>query len=464
MSACRKRGTTLNLVFLVSILLKGVGAILEILLQILITRELGVSGYGTYSTWINAADLLFWVLFSGLAKCNTFYLSGKDTTISRFKSRYYFRYVLPVLLALAAGLLLLGQGGYCLVLLIAGLELLVLDRSSTLIARGRHAVSLVGEYILGRLVLVAGVLVLGFSQRISVSTLIVLFAAQYGLVLAFYLVRTKRKNEIYRDISGEVSLGKWATYQRSDIVQAMISQMPVVIQYFFSGAFEAGVVSIVLLVKKLINFISGPTAKIFLPEFSRLYRENRPKEIRDCFASIMRIQMLFVGPLAVVLVGYPRVILNILAPELVSYAFYFILCSGIFLVAATLGPCGGVMQMTGNEKQDNRLREAALVAMILVMLLLRQDKLFVLYGLCIQTTLEAVSKYIFVCRWMKKAPVGLKTYLSWWLLPAAVIAGSYLLELQDSFWAMAACAGLVFLAAAAMELRRNKTLPRRRGA
>ena len=49
----------MNLIFLLSVILKGLGAVLEILLQILITDKLTVSGYGTYSAWINSADLIF---------------------------------------------------------------------------------------------------------------------------------------------------------------------------------------------------------------------------------------------------------------------------------------------------------------------------------------------------------------------------------------------------------------------
>ena len=77
----------MNLVFLFSVMLKGLGAVLEILLQMAITGHLGVSGYGTYSAWINLADLLFWVFFSGLVKCNTFYLSGRKNTIRSFKGK-----------------------------------------------------------------------------------------------------------------------------------------------------------------------------------------------------------------------------------------------------------------------------------------------------------------------------------------------------------------------------------------
>ena len=37
----------MNLIFLFSVVLKGLGAVLEILLQILITARLQVEGYGT---------------------------------------------------------------------------------------------------------------------------------------------------------------------------------------------------------------------------------------------------------------------------------------------------------------------------------------------------------------------------------------------------------------------------------
>lgn len=103
----------------------------------------------------------------------------------------------------------------------------------------------------------------------------------------------------------------------------------------------------------------GPTSKIFLPEFSRLYQAGDKKELASSFSMIMRIQMLFVGPLSVVLIGYPQVILNFLAKEMLTQTGLFIGCSFVFLFAATLGPCGGLMQMTDHEKADNVFREAA---------------------------------------------------------------------------------------------------------
>ena len=115
--------------------------------------------------------------------------------------------------------------------------------------------------------------------------------------------------------------------------------------------------------------------------------------------------MMFAGPLAVALTGYPEAVLEILAEELIPYTGMFMGCSLIFIFAATLGSCGGLMQMTGNERMDNRCREAAVLLMILIFALMRKDPLFALYGLGVQTLAESVSKYICVCRWLKKAPV-----------------------------------------------------------
>lgn len=448
----------MNVIFLLSVLLKGVGAVLEILLQILITRQIGVGGYGSYSAWISAADLMCWICFTGLVKCNTFYLSGRDTTIRSFRKRYVLWYVLPVLSVAALAVVLVTRSAApCAVLVITALQLAVLDRSSTLLARGKAKTSVLGEYVLGRFILVSGVLVLSWLELLSLYTLLGLYICQYAAILLLFIIRGAERGKTYTDISGEVSLKKWATFQCSDMMVSLIEWSPVVVQYFFAGAFEAGVVSVVMLVRKLINFISGPTAKIFLPEFSRLYHAGAYERIGRSYASIMRIQMLFVGPLTVVLLGFPRVILKILGPELMGYVGLFMICSVIFLLAATLGPCSAILQMTGNEKMDNRCRAGALVLMLIVMLLARHDPYFVLYGLCVQIAAEAVAKYMYVCRWMRKAPVGLGIYLKWWIVPAAVIGVSYLAGLNGSFLWMVVAAGAVFGVALIQELRTEES-------
>lgn len=453
----------MNLIFLISILLKGVGAVLEILLQIVITRGIGVSGYGTYTTWINAADLIFWCLFSGIVKCNTFYLSGQQTSLRDFRHKYYMRYVIPATACICFAAWAGGRREYLVIAVIAFAELLMLDRSSCLLAEGRYISSLTGEYVFGRMFLLVSVFILQWTGKFSLNVTVLLYLIQYILVVVFFIVVSKKKRQknLNKQIQHEeqkVSVRKLLQYQRADIMQAMIGQMPVILQYVLAGAFEAGVVGIVLLIKKLINFISGPAAKVFLPEFSRLYHKGDREGLRDSFFAIMRIQMMFAGPLAVVLTGYPEVVLRILAEELIPYTGMFMGCSLIFIIAATLGPCGGLMQMTGNERTDNHCREAAVLLMIVIFVLMRKNPFFALYGLGVQTLAESVSKYIFVCRWLQKAPVRFYTYLKWWILPAAAIGVSRLMHWQNSLVMMIAVAGIVFCVQLVRELKNEKGL------
>ncbi len=454
----------MSLIFIYSVFFKGIGAILEIVIQIVLTRYAGIDGYGTYTTWINFADLIFWCLFSGIVKCNTFYLADRQVSLNEFKQKYYVRYVLPVMLCICLCVWEGGKKEYFLIVVITVAELMVLDRSSTFLARGSYIPSLTGEYILGRLFLLCSILILRSMDRFSLNAAVFLYLIQYIFVIFFFFIAEKwkrQKGTVNKEIQGfqqKVPFRKLLHYQRADIMQAMIGQMPVILQYIFAGAFEAGVVGIVLLVKKIINFISGPAAKVFLPEFSRLYRSGNREGLRNSFSSIMRIQMLFAGPVAVILIGYPEIVLHIFAEELIPYTGLFTGCSLIFIVAATLGPCGGLMQMTGNEKMDNRCREAAILLMAGVFILMRHNPLFAVYGLGIQTLAESVSKYIFVCRWMRKPPVKLSSYLKWWVLPATAIGVTRLMQWQDSFRMMVIVAGAVFFIKLTVEIRKEEGL------
>lgn len=433
----------MNLMFLLSVQLKVIGSVLEVCIQIVITRSLGVSGYGTYSSWVNIADLLYWFLFSGLVRCNTFYLSNQDLSINAFRKKFYTRYVLPLLVAAAIIALYLQKPFLCLIFMTTLLELLVQDCSSTYMARKRSSVALFGEYVLGRALLLIGIVaILRLPLRGGMlAWLMGLYLLQFALILVYFWLEKKRE---VHPLEVRVPLNKLVRYQRADIVQSLITQAPVIVQYAAVGAFEAGVVSIVMIIKKIVNFISGPAAKVFLPEFSRAYQAGELAAIRGAFSSIMRIQMLFIGPLSVLLLGFPRVVLRILAPEIVPHVRLFTMCATVFLLAAALGPSAGLMQMTENEKYDNCFREIALVIMVAIFIELRANPFFVLYGLCAQTAIESIGKFVFVSRWMGGVPVKVRTYLSWWVAPASALVLTQVLCLGESLWAMLILSVAVF--------------------
>lgn len=84
------------------------------------------------------------------------------------------------------------------------MELLVMDHSSTMMAQGQPGCALFGEYVLGRLFLVLGTLVLYKMERLSLGTLLALYVIQYAGILVLFLI--KRDREPRRDISKELSL------------------------------------------------------------------------------------------------------------------------------------------------------------------------------------------------------------------------------------------------------------------
>lgn len=430
-------------VFLGSVFLKGIGAILEILLQMLITRKIGLAGYGTYTMWVSCANMVFWVLFSGIVKCNTFYLSGDKGDTYSFRRNYYLKYVLPLSVVITLGLYFTKTDLPMILVLITLAELVMLDMSSILLAQGKSLQSLVGEYILGRMILLIGVCFLGIGDKVTVYQITVLNFIQYVIVILYFFLINRKKEKKVSDVN--VSMGKWLRYQGGDVLDSLVGKMPVILQYFVAGALEAAVISIVILVKKLITFISGPTSKIFLPEFSRLYHENNLSEIRKYYESIIRIQLIFTGPLAVALLGYSNVVLKILAEELLDYTTIFQVCSAVFLFSTTLGPCAGLLQMTDNESRDNYCRIISIAVMFLVFWIFRDSSLFVAYGLCAQNLVEALCKYVLVCKWFKGMPIRLSAFLKWWAIPGICIIITKCLHLQDSIFMLLFMAGGVFL-------------------
>lgn len=403
----------IGIVLLFSILIKGIGAVAEVVIQWLITQKLGMSGYGEYAFFINCADIIFWCLFSGIIKCNTFYLSDKSKSITEFKKRYCIFFMFPVLILGFCGCYFLGDVNYYFVIFILVTQFQVNDGSSTYMARGAYHIALVGEYVVGRIVLLLGIMIADYFHYISIQSLLFLYVVQYVIIIVyFFLFQSKNRGE-YTETP--VSIKKYMNYQQSDVIVGLIGQAPVILQYVFVGAFETGFTGIVAVVKKLVNFISGPTAKVFLPEFSKLYKKKEYEMLRYNYQLIMRIQMLFINVLGILLLGNTKMILSVFSPELLQYIGLFRIVSMVFLFAATLGPTTGLMQMTGNEAMDNKIRWGSVCIMVFIWILLRENTMFALIGMTVQVALEGILKYIYVCIWFKKMPISPIRYLSMWL-------------------------------------------------
>lgn len=405
----------MNIVFamILSIGIKAVSAVVEIVIQMLITNNAGVSELGNYTFYVSLIEGGYFLLFSGSIKLNTYYLSTPSSSLSGFKKKYNLFYVLPLVSIIAVAFALM----HSLVGVIASFVLLLyyfaFDESSLFFSRGHQLSALLGEYLFGRIVLLIGVLSV---VKLGCSTgmiLLILYGLQFPTMLIWFLPFKRRIANGSDEI--RVPTRKLVEYQVSDVATSLITYFPTILQYIFGGAFTAGFAGIVTLVKKFINFISGPTAKVFLPEFSRLYKNGEREKLENVYLMIVRIQMVFIGTIAAVLIGYPKLILHMFSPELEQYQSIFTWTAVSLLVIAGIGPVTGMLQMTGNERICNRNQWVSIGAMLIVCLLFHKEQMFAVYGLCAQAIIEGGLKYYSVCRWFKKNVIPISNYLLLWL-------------------------------------------------
>lgn len=70
-----------------------------------------------------------------------------------------------------------------------------------------------------------------------------------------------------------------------------------------------------------------------------------------------------------------------------------------------------MMQMTDNEKMDNKMRWVSIIIMFFVWYLLRNDRMFPLYGMSIQIVTLGSMEWFYICHWFGKAPITILQFI-----------------------------------------------------
>lgn len=435
----------MNLFFamILSIVIKGISAIVEIAIQMLITNGVGVSEYGEYTFFVSLIEGAYFVLFSGSVKLNTFYLSTSSASLSRFKRKYTLYFVTPIIAMVIVAFAIMKNPYGVLSGIILYIYYFAFDTSSVFFSRGKQLPALLGEYLFGRIVLLIGMLAVIQLNKATGIILLALYGLQYVTMLLWFAPYKQTLNSGSEEIS--VPLKKLVEYQMSDVANSLISYSPTILQYVIGGAFTAGFTGIISIVKRFINFISGPTAKVFLPEFSRLYKNGQKEKLEQSYLMIVHIQMIFIGTIGCVLIGFPQLILKMFSPDLIQYTSVFTGAACSLLLVAGIGPVTGMLQMTGSERVCNRNQWVSIGGMVLVWILLRKEPLFAIYGLCVQAVIEGGMKYYAVCKWFGRNIVPIKNYILLWLPVLIIRIMADLAGWQYSFIAFVLSTGIVLL-------------------
>ena len=434
----------------VSVFIKGISAIIELALQMLISNGAGIEGYGNYVFFVSVIECVYYLFFSANVKVNTYYLSSDDSNIQVYKKKYICRFLIPICCTIFV-FFMVKRNAYGIMASVT-LPLLfgAYDLSSTLMARKKQLVALLGEYLFGRIVFL--ILILASLKYLFVSgKMLFLFYGVQFLVIVIWLLPFAKKIR-FSTKETKVSISKVWNYQKSDIANAIITYFPAILQFIFVGAFETGFTGIITVIRRVINFISGPTSKIFLPEMSKLYKMGDKPALQKTYVMIVKIQMIFIGTIATALISFPYYWLQLFSKDLKDNVGIFLMATACFLIISSLGPIVGILQMTGNESICARNQWISIGVMIAIMRILHKNPYFAVYGLSVQALTEGILEYVSISRWLGKQIIDFRTLI---VLLAPVILSStfvYLFHLRGMY-VMLADIAIVFLCEAVVASR-----------
>lgn len=438
---------------LISIIIKAVSAIIEIVIQLIISNHIGVNFYGKYTLFTSVIECTYFIFLSGSVKVNTFYLSDPNTKLNTFKKKYLFKFIMP-LLFLSWILAILTKNYY-----VAAFSILVffyyksMDYSSTFFARRKQLMALLGEYLIGRLVLLFSLIICLNLKTMTTNLIFLLLLLQYLAIVIWFIIF---KGKIRPGVKDEdVPFRKILEFQESDIASSFITYSPTILQYVFLGTFATAFIGVISVVRKFVYFISGPTAKVFLPEFSRLFQQHKYDKLRNTYLMIVRLQMIFIGIIGVVVTGFPSLVLKLFNSKLANYSTLFMLTGVCLLFIASLGPVVGILQMTGNETAANRNQWISICLMLITWLIFHNNKYFIVIGLCVQALAEGLLEFTSISIWMKRIIIKPLEFLVLWLPVIISKCLILVLKLENSWVALIAFSLLVFIANLLLSLRDN---------
>lgn len=402
----------MNILIFFSLIVKLLGSVIEIGSQALISQFWSVETYGTYSFFISLAEAFYALFFSAIIKFNNFYIPQK-CRISDFKRKFYTHYAVPVFGTGFVIACLLRRPQLIWACIAGFFYFCAMDISSKMMSYGRYKAALLGEYCVGRLFVIVLVAVTIIIPQRRMESLYAVYALQYVAAIVFYKkVNTKALEDPEKEQPLEDSaVKKYVVFQLTDIGHMVIMQTSVIVQYIFGGAYQTALVSIVLVVRKLINFITGPTSKLYQPEFAKKYNAGDMKGLQDVYAQITRTQLCFMMPVFTFLVARPDLLLSVYNKSLVGHGSLVQGTAVVFLLMIAFGPLTNFLCMTGNEKSDTVSNWLSVAVMYGTMFLTRANSYFVVYGFCAQIIFSTLYKAAVYIKYMKALTMPLMDYM-----------------------------------------------------
>jgi len=410
-------------------IIKVFGLIIAFLLQIVLARILGVEQFGDYIyvlTCINVMALFTKLGYDRASKkfLPIFYSQKKYTqfySYVRKSSKSTFLLSLIILL-ITVGLYFLmpdWQNNLFRTFIIGSLVLLI-NNQLGLFASFLEAVkeiykSLIPSYLVRSLTII-GILIILESMSLELNSVVAMAINLFGTFIASILVykwfssyyspiKGKEKNKINNENKDE-----WRKVAFSLMFIAgahlLLVEVDTILIGVFSGTESAGIYQVAMKLGHLAMFGFSSVEIIIAPNISRLYAENKLKDLQTLLSKGAVIMLIMTLPALLFLYFFGQYILELYGIEFIEGLTSLKILLGCQLVNAVTGAGLNLMAMTKYEQETLRIIFISLVLNIVLNLILIPK--FGMEGAAIATGFTTVFwntwVYLFVRRKLRIDP------------------------------------------------------------
>ena len=373
----RLRGDGTNAVLarggLGSFLVSGVGAALAVLLQLVLSHQLSVDGFGRYIYALNLVSTLAALCVLGFETASLRFVASYRGTMQWGLLRGYLRRSaqIPVIgsLCVAAGIvgatsMLRGQFapelGRVLRLSALLLPVLVLLRvaSSHLQGLKRVVVGQVVQQLVRGVLLIAALAIIGWLLRrqltASGAMILNISVSLVCLAMVWRLRRRLLPNEL-SNAPMTFETGFWirasAPLFLISAAQTTLIQVDTLLLGAMTNTTQAGIYAVASQFAIIPAFAINAANSIVAPMIAEFHAQGRRDDLQRMLILNARGVLLFAGPAIVALIFGGRFLLGYYGPAFVVGWAPMVVLSIAQLVVAVCGPVGFLMTMTGQERE-----------------------------------------------------------------------------------------------------------------
>lgn len=364
-----KDGHARDLIIIFSI--QGFALLTSLGISLIVTNLLGAAAYGAYSFGFSAVNLLAVFCCMGyeqlaLKEIPAMQVDGKINFI-----RGYFLYSLRnvAIVSVLVSLLLfcfsylfqkpsdeLLRCGLWLAIPVLPLIALLNLRLSWLRSFHFNALSQIPDKVIRPALFLVTLLICYFLWKEEMNVTIIILLSGVSIVIAFIVSQLLVANKI-----GNIVAGIPPAYDRMNWTKVAFSLLLVNGMYFYlsqiqilalgslKGAKETGVFAIASRLSDLEGYMLFAMNVVLAPMISKLFAENKIRELQKLITSSLRIGFFFSLPIIICFLIFPSLFLGFFGDEFGEGKFALILLTLSQVVNFATGSVGYLLTMTGNQ-------------------------------------------------------------------------------------------------------------------